>query len=57
MSSSEGRDRANPKRLQLFDLFAANRGDATQVIDGIPVFVADSLEITEAAMRARVPTG
>ena len=30
LRSSEGRERENPERLQLFDLFAANGGDAAQ---------------------------
>ena len=51
LRSSEGRERENPERLQLFGLVAANGGDAAQVIDGVPAFVADVLEITQAAMR------
>lgn len=51
LRSSEGRERENPERLQLFDLLAANGGDAAPVIDGIPAFVADVLKITQAAMR------
>jgi hypothetical protein len=34
-----------------FSAFAANRGDAAQVIDGIPAFVANFLKITQTAMR------
>jgi hypothetical protein len=51
LRGSERCERANPERLQLFDLLAANGGNTAQVNGGVPALVADVLKITQTAMR------
>ena len=54
-----GRDRAAERRkrrhstpLELLDLAAADPGDAGEVVDRVPVRVAERLEVADAALRA-----
>ena len=50
--AAERRERRDSAPLELLDLAAADPGDAAEVVDRVPVRVAERLEVADAALRA-----